>query len=232
MTAQQDEKAGASPLRRVAGAAGRWVKGPSARQWALLLALLAPLLMWKLERNAHTFHASVDGAYYTNIARHVRDGDGLVTDVSLFHRGFRELPDVAPTYPLWPLVYGYTAKLFPDDDIIDVGIGLATLFYFVALLFAFLWGRRLYPEPFFERFPAFTAGHVVVLVLGLHAEFFEYTSLPYTEGLAYALLMLALWRFKYLFGRGRGAASGPLRRPRGGLRAGLEIGVWLGLLEL
>lgn len=212
---------GAKPprLRRATAAARRWLTSPSARQWALLVVLVAPMLTWKLDFNAHTFHASWDGSYYTNIARHVRNGDGLVSSVSLYHRGFRELPDVAPTYPLWPLVYGHTAKLFPEEDIIDVGIGLATFLYAVMLVFAFLWGRRLFVEPPFERFPAFTAGHVVVLVFGLHAELFEYTSLPYTEGLAYALLMIALWRFTRLF-------------PEGGWRAGLEIGLWLGLLEL
>ncbi len=180
---------------------------------ALLLLLAGP----KLVLSAYEHGTSIDGGFYTDVALHVAAGNGLVTDVSLYHHGYPSFPHPTAVYPLWPLIYGYAAKLFPAPE---VGIWLSTVFYFVALVFAYLWGRRLVPDPLYPRlFPGLDGGHIVMLVLGLHGEFFAFTSLPYGEGLAWALLMAALWR---LHGRFLSPSW----------QGGAEAGAWCGLLFL
>ena len=120
-------------------------------------------------------------------------------------------------YPLWPLLLGWVAKVVP---IFEAGKWLATACYFATLGFAYLWGRALYGEPLLPKVaPGFNAGHVIVLMFGVHDYFFQFTSFPYTEGLGYALACAALWRMTRLL-------------PRPTWIGGIEIGVWLGLVIL
>ena len=76
----------------------------------IVTALAAVKLVYS---SAWTFPAGADGGYYTNIVQNLLDGNGLVTNVSLYHRGFRELPHADSIYPLWPLVYAAFAAVFP-----------------------------------------------------------------------------------------------------------------------
>jgi hypothetical protein len=184
---------------------------------ALLLLILVALAVPKIVLSINSRLPGIDGGYYTEVAGHVRDGEGLVTNVSLYHQGFESFPHPTSVSPLWPLVYGYTARVFPIQS---VGIWLPTCFYFLALIFAYLFARRLLPEPFFPTsLPAFLPAHALVVLIGLHKEFFQFTSLPNTEGLAYTLLFAGLWRSLRCF-------------ERANLVAGLELSLWLGLMML
>lgn len=180
----------------------------------LLLVLLVALAVPKIVLSASNHSPGTDGGYYADIAAHVRDGDGLRTDISLLHKGYPSFPHPTDIYPLWPLLYGYLAKVFP---LVPVGIWLSTLLYFTTLVGAYVWAVRVWPGAL-VRSPL-NAGHVAVVVLGLATSFFEVTSLPYTEGLGYTLLTFALWRAHVLL-------------PRRTLVAGLELGAWGGALVL
>lgn len=193
-------------------------RGKSALARKLWLAVLVVLLaVLKLAYSAAwSFPAGADGGYYTNIVQNLLAGHGLVTDVSLYHRAFREFPHADSIYPLWPLTYAAFAWLLPLER---VAVWLPTALYFSSLGAAYLWARRLWPDDLFRRVPGLQAAHALVLVLGLQTAYFIHTSRPYTEGLAYTLLFLWLWRVMPL-----------LARP--GFKGGVESGAWLGLLLL
>ncbi len=187
----------------------------SARQSLFVfLGIFAFLWFWKIRASLSPFNLGIDGSFYTDIAMHVRDGHGLLTDISLYHKGFTEFPHKSSIYPVWPLVYGWLSRIFHWRA---VAIWVPTLGYFATLIFAYLWGRQLAPRDLFPRLiKGFGLGHLTVLIWGLHTEFFEFTTRPYTEGLAYTFVMLALWR------------SVPILRSPS-LRGGAELGLWMTL---
>lgn len=184
----------------------------------LLALILLVLLALKLAHHSGPIAYEPDPSLYQDIAGHVRDGDGLVTDASLFNAGFSYFPHPTPLYPLWPLVLGLCARIFPLEAL---AIWLPTLCFFALLLLAYRLAVRLLPGPLLPGLaaPAPDAGHAAVLVLGLNHHLFFATSQPFTEGLAYLLLLVALTR-----------AHALCARP--GLARGLEVGVWMGLLVL
>lgn len=67
-------------------------KGQTLRRSAVLLLILAAIGVYKITFTSHTFDTHPDGGYYTNIASHVRDGHGLVTNLCLLHKGCLEFP--------------------------------------------------------------------------------------------------------------------------------------------
>lgn len=160
---------------------------------------------------------ATDGGYYTDIARHVRDGHGLVTSISVHHKGYRFFPHPTSIYPGWPLLYGYASRL--SSNLIATGIWINTISYLGSLVFAYHWGNRLFPNRPNSALSSLSAGTLLVLVMGLNAQYFAVTSMPLTEGPSYFLLMLFLWRF-----------SGRWSCPS--LKMGLEMGVWLGVITL
>ncbi len=183
--------------------------------WLVLILLL--LALFKVPLTAQTRDTGVDGGYYTNVAQHVRDGNGLQTNISLYHKAYSYFPHPTSIYPAWPVLYGYVAKAFP---LLEVGRWLPTCLYFITLILGYLWARRLFPAPLFPAdLPGFDAGHLFVLCLGMQAHFFRYTSVPFAEGLAYAALMAGLWR-------GQKALGSP------NLQRGLELGLWLAVAML
>ena len=182
------------------------------RLLALILLLLVPL---RIAHTAQVRWMMVDGGLYTEVARNVRDGLGLVTNLSLYHAGFESFPHPTSLYPLWPLVLGYAARL---GDLVTLAHWLPMALSFTALGAAFLFGRRLWPAHLFPAtLPGFHAGHVLVLLLGVQRHFVYFTSLPYTEGLSWTLLLLFLWRIL-----GKSGSTAPAW--------GVELGVWIGLL--
>ncbi|MCC6558262.1 MAG: hypothetical protein IT372_35410 [Polyangiaceae bacterium] len=205
-----------APLTRL-----RRILGVIAADRRLPLAWLAAIFLWlgyyKITMTRLMFDPLPDGGYYMNIATHVRDGQGLTTNICLLHGGCPSMPCPTGIYPLWPLLYGHVARIFPVEP---TGKWLATVLYYTSLTFAYLWATALSPRPLFGRIlPGVNAGHVLVLMLGLNNEFFRYTSAPYTEGISYAVTLAALWRFHRLF-------------PEPSWKSGLEMGVWLGLASL
>ena len=181
---------------------------------SVIILILADL---KLTYNISTISPGIDGGFYTDIAQHVRDGDGLKTDISLYHQGFEYFPHPTNIYPLWPWVYGFAAR-FSNKPILVTGVNLATFFFFLSLIFGYLWANEVFRKPLFTNLiSGFKAGHVLVLMLASHTAYFVHTSRPYTEGIAYAILFAGLWRSAYLL-------------KKGGLAQGFELGIWLGLI--
>lgn len=175
----------------------------------LLIGIFAVLVPMRIVHTAGVREMGVDGGYYVEVARHVRDGLGLSSHVALYHAGYEQFPHPTSIYPLWPLLLGYLARL---GDLASLAHWLPLTLSFTALGAAFLFGRRLWPEPLLPGLiPGFNAGHLLVLLLGLQRDFLVFTSVPYTEALSWTLLLLFLWR---LFGA----------RQRAGWA--LELGVW------
>lgn len=183
--------------------------------WRLLLGFFAVLAPARIIHTSNIAELGVDGGYYAEVARHVRDGLGLVSHEALYHLGNAEFPYPTSIYPLWPLLLGYTARIF---ELGALSHWLPLLLSFTALIAGFLLGRRLWPEPMLPQLvPAFHGGHLLVLMLGLQHDFVYFSSLPYTEPLSWTLLFGFLYR---------------LLRLDDGPRAALEAGVWAVLVYL
>lgn len=182
-----------------------------------LAVLLVVLGVPKVVIAAVEHGTSIDGGFYTDVARHLRDGDGFVTCVSLYHQGFPSFPYPTTIYPLWPLLLGFAARL--GAPLPEAGTYLASFFYGTTLVFAYLWGRSFDDRDLFGAVaPGFTMGHLALLAVGVHREFYEFTSWPYTEGLAYTLGFALLWQADRSL-RAPSAAGGALC----GLLAGLSF---------
>lgn len=137
---------------------------------------------------------ALDGAYYYQIARHVAEGDGLLTSVSLYHQGLQQLPHPTPIYPLWPLLLGATGSLI---GLQAASLLLPELLYLVVLLLLYPLANRLAMRLgrgtlLIGGGSALDFGHLAVLLFGTNPIFFRFTSLPYTEGLAFACLFCSL----------------------------------------
>lgn len=158
---------------------------------ALLLALCALL---KLVHAPPADYYGPDGSTYFQIARHVAEGDGLRTSVSLYNQGLKTLPGPATVYPLWPLVLGLSGRVLGLERAAHL---LPEVLYLVDLLLLYLLTNRLVrawsggPTRIAPRWPV-DVGHVAVLLLGLNPIFFRYSSLPYTDPLALGLAFAAL----------------------------------------
>lgn len=189
---------------------------PNATVDRLVLAVMAlAIVIPRLLMSIFVTDFGADGSYYTNVAQNVRDGNGVATDISVFHQAFPSFPHPTSVYPIWPLVYGGFAKLAPIEV---VGVWLPTTLYFVAVLLAYAIGHRMVPQRLFQALPL-NGGHVLALLFSLNTELSMATSRPYTEGLAFVLLFALLLRAPALWRR-----LGPV--------AGLELGLWLIVLFL
>jgi hypothetical protein len=181
----------------------------------LFLPMLAVLVALRVRATSSIKWMLIDGGYYMEVARHVRDGLGLTSHASLYHAGYEQFPHPTTVYPLWPIVHGMLGRVF---DLEMLAHWLPSGFYVTAVVAAFVFGRRLWPEPVFPNvLPGLHAGHVAALGMGLQRDFVVFTAVPYTEGVSWTLLYLFLWR---ALGK-----SGSLS-----LAWGVEIGVWLALL--
>ena len=186
------------------------------RRLLLAVPFLVPLLM-KVVVGFGIGDYGSDGWYYAGIARHVQEGQGLVTRASTFHHGYESFPHPSPVYPLWPLLLGWTARV---TGLHVAAVWLPTLLYVAAVAFAFLWAKGLPRAPLFERWPdGPDTAHATAWLLAWNPVFFDKTSRPYTEALAFALLLACLWRAPRLWARRDWIA-------------GAELGLWLGLVFL
>ncbi|HUP64018.1 MAG TPA: hypothetical protein VM557_01895 [Thermoanaerobaculia bacterium] len=166
-----------------------------ARRWAILGAILLALLPLKVVTAPADGPYRLDASYYFQIARHVANGDGLLTSVSLYHQGLDPLPAQARIYPLWPFLLGVAGRF--------VGLAAAATFlppllYFISLVLLYelcwrLW-RSMDPDalPLLPGPVPLDAGHLVVAAFATNPIFFMATTDPYTEALAFTLAFGAL----------------------------------------
>lgn len=153
----------------------------------------------------------VDASYYFQLARHVANGEGLVTTVSLYHEGWI-LPAKTTIYPLWPLLLGYTGRIVGLDTAADI---LPRLFYVANLMLLYLVARAaalrmgaLWP---LRRWWMPDTAHWLVAIFGLAPRYFGATTHPYTEGVAFCCAFgafVALERFDRTRGAGAAALCG------------------------
>ena len=185
----------------------------SRREGLLLAVPLAVVATLQALLTARASDMNVDGGYYLDVAMHVRDGHGLVSDVSLYHAGFPHFPHLTPIYPLWPWLLGTVGRVV---EITAAAHWLPAFFWLAAVLLAWAFGRRLVQGPLLGV-RDLNGGHLLALLLATQGELSRFCTWPYTEGLAYTLLFGLLWRLCGMSGR---------------LRDGLELGVWLALICL
>ncbi len=160
----------------------------------VLAGILLGLVVLKASYNPYPFRLfGTDGAYYYQVARHVSEGNGLLTNVALYHQGFKQLPHASTIYPLWPLVLGGTGALVGLDRATTL---LPEMLYFISLGLLYIlthtiarsWGEdAIFLLP---RSNLLTIGHVAILTFGVNRVYFKFTSLPFTEGLAFCLTFL------------------------------------------
>ncbi len=177
----------------------------------LLALLLLAAAALKAEFSPGLGRNSLDGNYYYQVARHIEEGRGLQTGVSLYHQGLTELPHPTNIYPGWPLLLGWTARF---TGLPAAAAVLPELLFLLDLVL--LWalanrlGRRVFggAEPFVLRGGrVLDLGHLAVLLFATNPVFFNFTSLPYTEALAFA------WSFAALLALDRAAPHGALPAP-------------------
>ncbi len=162
----------------------------SYRDTFLLLFIFVFLVYSKILLNGEISFFGNDGEYYTNVARYFASGSGIVSSISIFHQGMPFFPHPTPIYPLWPILYGSFLPWFKAEII---GVWLPCVFYLFTLVAGACLCSRLASIGGKNTNKAVPVSVVFVLFMGLNPHFFFYTSIPYTEGLAYFLLMLSLW---------------------------------------
>lgn len=155
------------------------------REVAAAAAVFVPLLILRALKDAGPGPYGLDASQYVHLARHVMNGDGYVTTMSLYHWG-QILPGRANVQPLWPYVLGYAGRML---GLIEAARLLPRLFYVIDLALLFVLVRRIA-----ERFgsAARYAPHAAVLLLGCNVMFFSSTTHPYREGVSYCAGFLAL----------------------------------------
>ena len=120
----------------------------------------------------------------------VAAGDGLLTNISLYHQGLSPLPHLAPIYPLWPLLLGGVGAVV---GLHTAAVWLPVLFYLASLLVLYRLTVVIasrFGDPTLVRWrgqPILDAGHILVMLFGMNPIYFRFTSLPFTEGLGFTL---------------------------------------------
>lgn len=151
--------------------------------WAA--AVIGVLTVLRIAKGAGGPPYGIDASYYFQLARHIANGDGFVTTVSLYHEGWI-LPAKTTIYPLWPLLLGYTgratglaraADLLPRIFYVADLVLLYVVARAAALRIGALWSMRRWWMP--------DTAHWLVAIFGLAPRYFGATTHPYTEGLAF-----------------------------------------------
>jgi 4-amino-4-deoxy-L-arabinose transferase-like glycosyltransferase len=157
-------------------------------RWLIAAAIIA--LLFTLQSLRHVGHGpwGVDGSYYMVVARHVAEGDGLLTSVCVYDQGLRTLPAPTNIYPLWPLLLGSAARVMPLEA---AATFVPRLFFVLDLVLLFILATRIGAN-----------GYLALLLLGLSPPFFSSTCYPYTEGLALFCTFAALIVFGIASDRG------------------------------
>lgn len=151
-------------------------------RWLIAAAIIAALFALQSFRRVRGGPWGVDGSYYMQVARHIADGEGIRTSVSLYDQGLRSLPARTNIYPLWPICLGLAAKVVSLESASTL---LPRLLFVLDLGLLFTLANRISGSDRFD-------GHAAVLLLGVNPSFFSNTCYPYTDGLALGLCFAAL----------------------------------------
>jgi hypothetical protein len=177
--------------------------------WAT--AVIGVLTLLRAVKGAGAPPYGIDASYYFQIARHVANGEGFVTTVSLYHEGW-VLPAKTPIYPLWPLLLGYVGRAIGLARAADL---LPRIFYVADLVLLYILARaaalRIGALWLSRRWWMPDTAHWVVAIFGLTPRYFGATTHPYTEGLAFFCAFasfVALERFDRTRGMGAAAVAG------------------------
>lgn len=156
-----------------------------------------------------------DGYYYMHIAQQLVDGDGFTSRISLYLQGYAYFPHPVNQSPGWILVLAGSSLLLGMER---AARHVPELLYLLDLWLVYLLANRLRQRVSRDTgwlradgLPDF--GHVAVLLLGANLVFFRFTSTPYSEAQAFALLIgafLALDRAALGRSLGWAAAAGAL----------------------
>ena len=160
---------------------------------AVFAAILCAAWVLKLRHNP-ALSGGFDGANLFQIARRVAEGHGLETTVSLWHQGLRTLPHASTIYPLWPLVLGFVGRF---ADLRRAATALPEALYLLDTGLVYLLAIRISRRFAGERARPFSqipvnVGHIAAALFASAPVLFYATSLPYTEGLAFAVSLGAL----------------------------------------
>jgi hypothetical protein len=202
--------------------------------WAAVI--IGALTILRFLKGAGDPPYGVDASYYYQLARHVMNGEGLITTVSLYHEGW-VLPARTSIYPLWPLVLGYAGRVLGLAQAADL---LPRILYVADLVLLYFLARavatRVGALRITGRWYVPDAAHWIVAIFGLAPRLFGATTHPYTEGLAFAAVFasfLALERFE----RSRGWTAAALSGTFAGLAflartqmVGVAVGCFLALV--
>jgi len=169
-------------------------RGALFRSLAVLAVILCALAAVKLRFDPGVSRSGLDGGYYFQIARHVSEGDGLRTSISLYNQGMQYFPHEVNQSPVWPLALGAVGSIFGMQRSAEA---LPELLYLLDLVLLYALVRRLLARAgvdaaLFGGRVGLDLAHVAVALFGLNHMFFRFTSSPYTEGLAFAVLFSTL----------------------------------------
>ena len=83
--------------------------------YGLLLLILLAMLPLKARLDFGLGPRAHDADYYYSIARHVSEGQGLQSNMSLYFQGFKSFPHRVTQSPVWPLSLGLAGRWLGMD---------------------------------------------------------------------------------------------------------------------
>ena len=163
---------------------------------ALLLVLLGGVVPLKAQLRYGLGERANDADYYYTIARSVAEGEGLKSNLSLYYQGFKTLPHLVTGSPVWPLLLGAVGAVV-GLDIAAVWVPNTLHLLALALLYGLALRLRRGIEVgggggWFREQSVVTLGHVAVLLFATNVVFFQFSSVPNNEPLAFCLVFGAL----------------------------------------
>ncbi len=160
---------------------------------------------------------NLDDGRVLELARNVRDGQGLVSSVSGAANPAIVLSAPSDVPPLWPWVLGMLGR---THDFQELAQWLPLGLYGLAIVAAWIGGRAMRPGAIVPSLsPRVHGGHVAAVLVAFEPSFLAGAAQAGTVGFAFFVLTLYLARLA-------------VRRGRAGLLHGFEEGVWLVLLAL
>jgi hypothetical protein len=161
----------------------------------ILFVILAGFVPLKLNLDYGLGQYANDADYYFTIARSVSEGEGFKSNLSLYYQGFKTLPHHVQVSPAWPVTLGALGAVFGIEA---VAIPVPIALYFIDLLLLYFLAQRLRrgiaPGAgwLFRDDALLNLGHVAALVFASNVVFFQFSSVPNNEPLAFCLIFGAL----------------------------------------